>query len=142
MNHPRDSIERHCREVIRQCLNIAEEKGDHYIAIHKDDDTECVVLISMLHTQPILSIIVADKLVIDAENEDSVYRMANDMNRESLTGWHSVKIENTGIIYMYRQCLWMSEQLTREYLMDLLCTCIAAYKAGKESLFGWRQPEI
>ena len=39
MNHPRDSIERHCREVIRQCLNIAEEKGDHYVAIHKDEDT-------------------------------------------------------------------------------------------------------
>ncbi len=135
MNDLREQIEAHCREVIRQCLNIAEEKGDHYVAIHKDEDTECVVLISMLHTQPIMSIIVADKLAISGENEDSMYRMANDLNQESLTGWHSIKIENTGVIYMYRQCLWMSEKLKRENLMDLLCTCIAAYKLGKASLF-------
>ena len=34
----------HCREVIRACLNTVEERGDTYVAIHKDEDTECVKL--------------------------------------------------------------------------------------------------
>ena len=39
-----------CRAVIRACLNIVEENGDTYVAIHKDDDVECVVLVSLLRT--------------------------------------------------------------------------------------------
>lgn len=35
----RDAIDEHCREVIRSCLNIVEQHGDTYVAIHKDDDT-------------------------------------------------------------------------------------------------------
>lgn len=34
----RDAIDEHCREVIRSCLNIVEQHGDTYVAIHKDDD--------------------------------------------------------------------------------------------------------
>ena len=134
MRGSREQIERHCREVIRQCLNIAEEKGDHYVAIHKDEDTECVVLVTMLHTQPVLSVIVADKLAIATENEASMYRLANDLNRESLTGWHTLMVEHDSVIYMYRQCLWMSGELTREHLMEILCNCIAEYKSGKSAL--------
>lgn len=120
--------------MIRQCLNIAEERGDHYVAIHKDDETECVVLVTMLRTRPVLSIIVADKLAIAEENENSMYRIANELNRESLTGWHTLLVDDSSIIYMYRQCLWMTAQLTREHLMDLLCSCIEEYKTGKASL--------
>lgn len=36
----RDAIDEHCREVIRSCLNIVEQHGDTYVAIHKDDDIE------------------------------------------------------------------------------------------------------
>ena len=134
MSIMRENIEKHCREVIRQFLNIVEEKGDHYIAIHRDDETECVVLVTMLHTQPVMSVIVADKLAFASENEDSMYRLANDLNRESVTGWHTLLVEDDTVIYMYRQCLWMSKQLTREHLMDILCTCIAEYKSGKATL--------
>ena len=125
MRNARENIERHCREVIRQC---------HYIAIHKDDETECIVLVTMLHTQPVMSVIVADKLAFAAENEDSMYRLANDLNRESLTGWHTLLVEDDTVIYMYRQCLWMTKQLTREHLMEILCNCIAEYKSGKSTL--------
>lgn len=54
----------HCREVIRACLNTVEERGDTYVAIHKDEDTECVIIVSMIRTQPILSVIVADKILL------------------------------------------------------------------------------
>ncbi len=60
----RDAINEHCREVIRSCLNIVEQHGDTYVAIHKDDDIECIVLVSMIRSYPILSIIVADKLLL------------------------------------------------------------------------------
>ena len=60
----RDAIDEHCREVIRSCLNIVEQHGDTYVAIHKDDDIECIVLVSMIRSYPILSIIVADKLLL------------------------------------------------------------------------------
>ena len=134
MPAPRDDPKRHCRDIIRQCLNIAEEKGDHFVAVHRDNDAECVVLITMLRAQPVMSVIVADKLAIATENEKSMYRLANDMNRESITGWHTLLVSGGSIIYMYRQCLWMSCELTREHLMDILCTCIAEYKSGKATL--------
>lgn len=38
----------HCREVIRACLNTVEERGDTYVAIHKDEDTECVIIVSRI----------------------------------------------------------------------------------------------
>ena len=31
----RDALDAHCREVIRSCLNIVEQHGDTYVAIHK-----------------------------------------------------------------------------------------------------------
>ena len=46
----RDAIDEHCREVIRSCLNIVEQHGDTYVAIHKDDDIECIVLVSMIRS--------------------------------------------------------------------------------------------
>ncbi len=49
----RDAIDEHCREVIRSCLNIVEQHGDTYVAIHKDDDIECIVLVSMIRSYPI-----------------------------------------------------------------------------------------
>ena len=38
----RDAIDEHCREVIRSCLNIVEQHGDTYVAIHKDDDLSLI----------------------------------------------------------------------------------------------------
>lgn len=127
----KERIEQHCRDVIRACLNIVEEKGDTYIAIHKDDDAECVVLVSMIRTHPILSIIVADKLLFDARHAATMYRTANELNIESISGWHSVVLMDNSIIYMYRQCIWMNSGLTQEHLMSILCDCIAEYKVGR-----------
>ena len=46
----RDALDAHCREVIRSCLNIVEQHGDTYVAIHKDDEIDCVVLVSMIRS--------------------------------------------------------------------------------------------
>ena len=35
----RDALDAHCREVIRSCLNIVEQHGDTYVAIHCYDNT-------------------------------------------------------------------------------------------------------
>ena len=53
----RDALDAHCREVIRSCLNIVEQHGDTYVAIHKDDEIDCVVLVSMIRSYPSLSLI-------------------------------------------------------------------------------------
>lgn len=134
MANPNAKTKRHCREVIRACLNIVEERGDTYVAIHKDDDTECVVLVSMIRTYPIMSIIVADKILFAKENEAEMYRSANELNTESVMGWHSIVLTDSSSIYMYRQCIWMSDSLSRDYLMDILCECIAEYRHGRARL--------
>ena len=113
----RDAIDEHCREVIRSCLNIVEQHGDTYVAIHKDDDIECIVLVSMIRSYPILSIIVADKLLLA------------DINAERM---HSIAADT--MIYMYRQCLWLSMSLTYEDLLTMLKECISEYKRGKGRL--------
>ena len=43
----------HCREVIRACLNTVEERGDTYVAIHKDEDTECVIIVGGMAPKPL-----------------------------------------------------------------------------------------
>lgn len=127
-------VEQHCRDVIRACLNVVEERGDTYVAIHKDDDTECVVLVSMIRTYPVMSIIVADKILFAKEHETEMYRTANELNAESVTGWHTIFLTNSSSIYMYRQCIWMNESLDEEHLMDMLCECIAEYRHGRAKL--------
>ena len=120
----RDAIDEHCREVIRSCLNIVEQHGDTYVAIHKDDDIECIVLVSMIRSYPILSIIVAEQM----------HSIANELNLVSVTGWHSVFLADDSMIYMYRQCLWLSMSLTYEDLLTMLKECISEYKRGKGRL--------
>lgn len=134
MTNPTARAKAHCRDVIRACLNIVEERGDTYVAIHKDDDTECVVLVSMIRTYPILSVIVADKILFAKEHESDMYRSANELNSESVTGWHTLVLTDSSSIYMYRQCIWMSESLSRDHLMDILCQCIAEYRYGRARL--------
>ena len=128
-------INDNCRATIRACLNIVEEQGDTYVAIHKDDDVDCVVLVSMIRTYPILSIIIADKILFANENAPAMYEAANELNSESITGWHSIMLSNRDSIYMYRQCIWINEQLDRDNLMDLLCQCIAEYRHGRAHLY-------
>lgn len=130
----RDAIDEHCREVIRSCLNIVEQHGDTYVAIHKDDDIECIVLVSMIRSYPILSIIVADKLLLADINEEQMHSIANELNLVSVTGWHSVFLADDSMIYMYRQCLWLSMSLTYEDLLTMLKECISEYKRGKGRL--------
>ena len=88
----RDALNAHCREVIRSCLNIVEQHGDTYVAIHKDDEID------------------------------------------SVTGWHSVFLADDSMIYMFRQCLWLSMNLTYEDLLAMLKECISEYKRGKGRL--------
>lgn len=132
---PQFSIEQHCRDVIRACMNIVEKKGDTYVALHKDDDVECVVLVSMLRTYPIMSVIVADKILFSKQHESTMYETANALNAESLTGWHTI-LPDSGArsIYMYRQCLWMTALLTHDMLLDVLRDCIEEYKNGKAKI--------
>ena len=66
-------LNENCRSVIRACLNIVEENGDTYVAIHKDDDIECVVLVSIIRTYPILSVVVADRILFAQENADAMF---------------------------------------------------------------------
>ena len=131
MPNKQKRIEAHCRDVIKACLNVVEEKGDTYVAIHKDDEAECVVLVSMIRTHPILSVIIADKILFDNKNAAAMYRAANELNTESVTGWHTIVLTDDSSIYMYRQCPWMNADLTRDHLMDILCDCIAEYKVGR-----------
>ena len=86
MSCKRKSIYENCRAVVRACLNIVEEKGDTYVAIHKDDDVECVVLVSMIRSYPIMSIIVADKILFADINAEQMYGAANELNLDSITG--------------------------------------------------------
>ena len=127
-------LRQHCRDVIRACLNIVEEQGDTFVAIHKDEETECVVLVSMIRTYPIMSNIVADKILFAKENEVDMCRSANAMNAESLTGWHSIILTDSSSIYMYRQCIWVNERLDEDSLMEILCECIAEYRRGRSCL--------
>lgn len=87
----RDALDAHCRVVIRSCLNIVEQHGDTYVAIHKDDEVDCVVLVSMIRSYPIMSIIVADKILFADINAEQMYGAANELNLDSVTGWHPAR---------------------------------------------------
>ena len=134
MARSKTKVMQHCREVVRDVLNVVEEKGDTYVAIHKDDDVECVVLVTLIRTNPILSIVIADKLLFDNRNAAAMYQAANELNTESITGWHTVVLKDNSVIYMYRQCLWMSADLERDHLLSILLDCIAEYKIGRAHL--------
>ena len=69
-----------------------------------------------------------------AGNEQDMYRTANELNSESLTGWHSLVLTDNSIIYMYRQCLWTTASLDPDSLTEVLCDCITEYKYGREHL--------
>ena len=81
-----------------------------------------------------LSIIVADKLLLADINEEQMHSIANELNLVSVTGWHSVFLADDSMIYMYRQCLWLSMSLTYEDLLTMLKECISEYKRGKGRL--------
>ena len=130
----RDALDAHCREVIRSCLNLVWLHGYTYVSIHSDDEVDCFVLVSMIRSYPIMSIIVADKILFADINAEQMYGAANELNLDSITGWHSVFLADDSMIYMYRQCLWLSMSLTYEDLLAMLKECISEYKRGKGRL--------
>lgn len=67
-------------------------------------------------------------------NEEQMHSIANELNLVSVTGWHSVFLADDSMIYMYRQCLWLSMSLTYEDLLTILKECISEYKRGKGRL--------
>ena len=121
MTNPHAHTMQHCREVIKACLNIVEERGDTYVAIHKDEDTECVVLVSMIRSYRIMSVIVADKILFAKEHEADMYRSANELNSESIAGWHTLVLTDSNSIYIHDG--WRADW------HHALCT--AAYASGR-----------
>ncbi len=131
----KEAVERHCREVIHECMNIVECRGDAYVAIHKDAAVECVVLVAMLHTNPVMTVIAADKLLFSEENESEMFKTANDLNIEDASGWHTLVPTGGGsTIYMYRRSIWMTTQLTADELTEHIYACIAEYRNGRRHL--------
>jgi hypothetical protein len=130
----RERLNDHCREVIHECLNIVEMYGDTYVAIHRDEDGECVILVTVLRTLPLMSIIVADKLDFEKRNDHSLLFALNDLNTSSVTGWHSVRLSDNSMIYMYRQSVLLSMDISYELLFPLLKESISEYKTGKSRI--------
>lgn len=132
MNDP--AVLDHCRDVIQACLNVVDQQGDAYVAIHKENGVECVVVVSMLRTRPILSIIIADKILFAAQHSTKLLSAANNLNSDSLIGWHSIQTSDDVPIYMYRQCIWMTMALDADTLMDMIQDCISEYMHGRDYL--------
>ncbi len=122
------------REIILDCMNVVERQGDSYVAIHKDSDGECIVIASILKTFPIISIIVGDRLLFSEAHAEDLYRDTNELNRQSLFGWHTLHFVGDTTIYLYRQSLWIRNGLDREEFMEVLCHCISEYKSGRAEL--------
>lgn len=66
--------------------------------------------------------------------QEVLHGYLNELNLDSVTGWHSVFLADDSMIYMYRQCLWLSMSLTYEDLLAMLKECISEYKRGKGRL--------
>lgn len=134
-NDDQTVVEQHCRDVVQECVNIVDSKGNAYVAINKDDAVECVVLVALLRTSPIMTIIAADKLLFSEENEAEMYKIANDLNVEDATGWHTLVPTSGGsTIYMYRRSIWMTTELTTDELAENIYACIAKYRNGRRHL--------
>ena len=73
-------------------------------------------------------------IVLADINAEQMHSIANELNLVSVTGWHSVFLADDSMIYMYRQCLWLSMSLTYEDLLTMLKECISEYKRGKGRL--------
>ena len=126
-----EKLNAHCREIIFECLNIVEMYGDTYVAVHRDDETECVILVTVLKSFPLVSIIIADELAFKERKDPELLLRLNAMNASSITGWHSVSFGSDGVLYMYRQCIWLSLNLCYEDMFRILKQSISEYKQGK-----------
>jgi hypothetical protein len=124
----------HSRRVIKECLNIIEVYGDTYVAIHRDEETECVILVTVMRSVPLLSIIFADELAFKNRSDPGLLLVINDMNTSSITGWHAASLGGDSVLYMYRQCIRLTMELSYEVLFQLLKEGISEYKEGKRRI--------
>lgn len=116
--------------LVRDCLNVVENRGNTYVAIHKDDECECVILVSLIHDQSLLSIIIADKVLFAEENSNAMYEIANTLSAVAPMGWNLLHLSGDQPAKLYRQCLCWNDRLNRETLIDILCRCIDKYKSS------------
>ncbi len=127
----RGRLDDHSRKVIHECLNIIESYGDTSVAIHRDDDTECVILVTVMRSVPLLSVIYADELAFRDRSDPGILLAVNEMNFSSITGWHAVSLSDDTVLYMYRQCIRLSPALSHEILFPILKEGVSEYKKGK-----------
>lgn len=136
----RERLTDHSRKVIHECLDIIECYGDSYVAIHRDDETECVIIVTVLRSVPLLSVIFADELIFSDRKDPELLLAVNEMNTGSITGWHAVCLSDDSVLYMYRQCIRLSLSLTYEELLSFLKDGISEYKTGKHRIMTSGRP--
>lgn len=126
----RQRLESHYRELIYECLNVAEQYGDTYVALHCDEDTDCVIFVTELRSLPLLSIVLADELAFKQNKNEEFFLALQRVNASPVTGWRSVRLSDGSVIPMYRQSVWLSMALTYEDLFPILKKTIKDYKRG------------
>ncbi len=125
-----ERLNAHSRRIIFDCLNVVEVYGDTYIAVHRDEEIECLIIVTVMKSVPLLSIIIANDLAFNGWGDPELLLALNDMNSSSITGWHSVRFGGDRILYMFRQCIWLTLNLSYEDLLHLLKSSINEYKTG------------
>lgn len=122
------------RDLACQCLSILTDEGGLLAGIYQYRSTEYVVLVTVLSSQPLLSVFVSDKVTEFLCNRPSVLEQINSLNRDELQGTHQIYEFVSGVIYAYKQTRPLKEDFSCKDLCDMIEDGIREFQNGLQLL--------
>lgn len=95
-----------------------------------NENTEYVVLVAVMHSQPLLSVFVSDKVTEFLHSRETVLEQLNRLNREELQGTHQLYEFAAGIIYAYKQTCRLRTDFSVQELCGVIEKGIQGFNKG------------
>ena len=89
-----------------------------------------MVLVAVMHSQPLLSVFVSDKVTEFLHSRETVLEQLNRLNREELQGTHQLYEFAAGIIYAYKQTCRLRTDFSVQELCGVIEKGIQGFNKG------------
>lgn len=116
--------------ILSQRLGVLADEGNVFAGILRAATGEYVVLITYLETESRLTLMVSDKILPFISDRDRMLAVLGQLNNDALCGVHQLMEFPCGVIYAYKQTLWLQGELTDELFDGLLTDGVHEFDLG------------
>ena len=118
------------KRLVSRRLCLLADEGNVLAGTYSSGANEYVVLITYLKSESRLTLMVSDKILPFLSEREKLLVTLGKLNNDALCGVHQLMAFPGGVIYAYKQTLWLQGELTGELFDGLLADGVHEFDVG------------